>query len=250
MGTNLTKTINETVNINVNKATILAQQDIIQTNQQNTNVNQVIDVVIDGKLTCASFELNNDAKVNAKSMSQASSEQKQSMAALVHQALASEAKNEVAQANSGFPILQTNAAIVINRAINATTTEQETSMIQTFEAVIEQSSNVTQTIKFRVTETAEVVVAGACTFNNTTSVEYTAQMVTNAAIDVVLAQETVQEAITEWETAIKQSNDLSLGAILGIVIAIIIVIIIIAVMAKFLPPYLAKKRAEKAASGK
>jgi len=120
--------------------------------------------------------------------------------------------------------------------------------IQTFEQVIEQVGNTTQTINFLVTETADVLIAGNCTFNQNTSIEYTSQMVTNATIDVVLSQATVQDAMTQWDTAIKQSNKgINLTIIIVIVVVVVIVIIAIALMAKYLPGLLAKQKAAREA---
>ena len=67
----------------MNKATVLAQQDIVQSNSQIADVNQVIDVLIEGKLTCASLTLTNDAIINLSSMSQATSDQKVNMASFL-----------------------------------------------------------------------------------------------------------------------------------------------------------------------
>ena len=87
MGLNLSTVINETINKTVNKATVTAQQNIVQENNQFTDVNQVVEIVIAGKLSCASLEINQDAKVNMRSFSMATADQKLTMAELVHQAL-------------------------------------------------------------------------------------------------------------------------------------------------------------------
>jgi hypothetical protein len=251
MGVNSSKALNTTINNAVNVSTVKAQQQIISKNYQNTDVNQIIDVVIQGKLTCGTFMLSNDAKINIGSLSQSTAEQTADMTSLVAQALENEAKTAFEQTNKDLTVLQANLGLAVNTAINNSRNEQIISMEQTFETIISQSSSVTQTIKFLVTETAEVVVEGACSFNNISSIEYSSQMVTNAAMDIVTSNETVQAASTEWDTAIAQTNaGLSLGPILGIAIAILVFIIIVALMGKYLPPYIAKKKAEKAASGK
>jgi hypothetical protein len=242
MGSNASAQIERTVNEATNKTTILAQQQIVQTNQDNTNITQTINVEIKGKLTCADFILSNDAKLSVGSLSQATADQKVDMAQLVAQALDVAASTELEQENSGINPLQSNLSFIVREAINRSRNEQEASMIQTFEQTVSHTADVSQTINFIVTETAEVIVSGTCSFNNTTSIEYTSQMVTNAAMEVVTSQEDVQEAATAWDTSIKQKNKgLSPGVIAAIIIAVILLLIIIGV-----PSYLAYKKKKEA----
>jgi hypothetical protein len=247
MGVNVSTTVTKTINENVQKVTVNSMQSITSTNNQSTNLNQVIDIQIEGNLTCGgNLSLNNDAHINMSSLSQSSADQKNTMAQDVTQALKAEAKSQTDQMNDGLNPANINIATTINDAINRTESEQILNLTQAFTTTIEQSNNINQTIKFLVGPTANVIVAGNCIFDNKSSVEYTAQIVTNATIDTVLSQTDVQEAMAEWDTTVSQKNEgLTVGAIVGIIIGIIAFIVIIALMAHYLPPYVAKQKAKQ-----
>jgi hypothetical protein len=251
MGTNISTEVNKTINEAVNEQTIDAQQKMVSQNSQSVNVNQKVELVLGpgASMYCGGvLEINQEGTVSMQSLSIATQEQKVNMAQLVSQALESTAKTAMEQENKDLSILQTEVATVINEAINRSKSVQEISMIQEFETIISQQSDVNQSIIIKIGEQANLYIASDCKFTQKSSIEYTAQMTTSAAIDAVLRQEGVQEAITEWDTAIKQSNKgLSLPNIIVIVVVVIVVIIAIALMAKFLPPYIAKKKAAAAA---
>jgi hypothetical protein len=231
MGTNVSSNISRTIVENTTQQTATLFQQFSQTNEGKTDINQAVIVQIDGKLSCANITITNDAKVSMRALNQITAEQNADMQGFVTQVLKSQAETEMAQTNEDLNLLQTNVAAVVNEAITVTRTEQGIACTQAFEQTIVQSSTIDQTISLVVGESGEVFVTGDCNFTQTTSVEYTAQQTVQAAMDVVLAQESVQQAMTEWDTAISQQNKgLSLGAWIGIAIAIAVVIVVIAVL--------------------
>lgn len=234
MGLNVSTQITRTINENTNKSTINSVQSISTNNSQNADVNQSIQIVIDGTVTCANFTMSNDAKINVSSLSQSTSTQRNEMANDVTQALAAQAKSQTEQVNQNIPIGNSNISTVINEAINRTTNEQTANLTQAFVTTVSQTSSVSQAITLIVGPTANLIVAGDCNFSNTSSIAYVSQVVTNAAMETVLSQAAVQEAMAEWDTYVGQKNSgLSTGAIVGIAIGILLLIIIIAVGAYY-----------------
>ncbi len=234
MGLNSSTNVTRTINENTNKSTINSIQSITSNNSQSASIDQSITIVIDGNVTCASFTLSNDAKINVSALSQSTATQRNEMSQAVTQALAVQAKSQVEQANKDIPIGDVNLSFVINEAINKTTQEQTANLEQAFVNTVSQTSNISQAITLIVGPTANLVVAGDCKFSNTSSIEYVSQIVTNAAMDTVLGQESVQNAMAEWDSYVKQTNTgLSIGAIVGIVIGVLALIVIIAVGAYY-----------------
>lgn len=234
MGTNVSTDIERNIVENVTTQTTALLQQFVQQNQQNTVVTQAVNIVINGKLSCASLTITNDAKVSMRSLSQIDAKQSADLQEFVTQALEAQADTELAQQNEELSLLQTNVSTVVKEAITATKSEQKLACTQTFEQTITQTTISTQTVNLTVGEAGEVFITGDCVFTNTASVTYTAEQVVTATMDVVLSKEAVQQQITDWDTAIKQLNKgVNIGAIVGGIIGAIVLIIIVAVAIKY-----------------
>ncbi len=250
MGTNVSAVVTTNITRTVNRATVSAQQEIVNSNTSTVDNNQTVTLVLEKGATfsCGSLSINQEASTSMRALSKASGEQKLDMASIVTQAVQAAAKIAMDQKNEELSLLQNNIAVAVNTAITETENEQTVSLIQKFENIITQTSSTNQTIQILVGEEASLIVAGDCTFNQKSSIEYTSEMTTIAAIEAVLRQESVQNAMIEWDTAIKQTNKgVNLALILGIVAGILVLLIIIGCLGGLLPPYLKKKAAEKAA---
>lgn len=248
MGLNVSTQIADTVVENVTKSTVSTLQSIAQSNEGNVDINQQVRIVINGTLTCASLDITQDAQVSMKALNEASAEQILELTNQVTQSLKENVKNETEQQNKGLNPLQSNVSTVVNSAVESTVTEQQVAVEQVFDQTIVQSSTVSQLIELIVGDNGQAFINGPCVFNQSVSIEYVANNCALAAISVVLANESVQQAMIEWDNYVKQSNEgLSVGAIIGIVIAIIVVIVAIALAIKYGVPAAKKAKAAKAA---
>lgn len=250
MGFNLSKNIGITVVKNTQSIAVNELQSIQQTNEQATSVNQNVTIVINGKLTCSSLTVTQDAAVSMRSYSAATADQKLEMVQAIQQAMAANAKTVMDQTNKDLNILQTNLAVTVNQAIEDSSSEQEVNMQQVFEQTVSQTSDVTQTVNFTVGTTGEVYISGACAWNQSATVDYTASTMCNAGMETILAQSAVQQAATSWDTAIKQTNaglaiwQIALIAIAGVIVLAIIIGVPIGLKKK------AEREAREIAEGK
>lgn len=253
MGTNTSTSIERNIQESVTTQTTSLLQQFVQANAQNTVNTQEVNIVVNGKLSCASLSITNDAKVSMRSLSQITAQQNNDMQTFVTQALDNASKAQFDQENKGLSAAQTNATKIVREQVELTRNEQKLACTQSFQQTITQTSNNTQRINLTVGENGEIFITGDCVFNNTASVTYTADQVVSATMAVVLGSEQVQKAASDWDTAVKQQNKgLSLGAIIGIALGIFFFLVAIGLMAHFLPPVVAKAKANKAtaAAGK
>jgi len=234
MGVNSSAVITENIVQNVSRSSASLLQQISQTNEGKTDINQNVTIHIDGKLSCLDLFITQDAKVSMRALNQATTEQMAALTAAIAQKLQAETANQIAQENKELNFLQSNLSVIVNTAVTNTQTEQVVNMAATFHQTISQSSGVDQTIILTVGETGEVFITGTCEFNQTSSIDYTSEQMVRSAMQVVLDQQAVQEAIVQWDNAVSQKNTgINLTMIIVIVIVIIIVVIAISLGVKF-----------------
>lgn len=249
MGANTSATITRDIVNNVSNETVNLLNNISQTNQSGTDINQSVVIQIDGKLSCANLNITNDAKVTMRSLNMITSEQMAALTASIAQKLKAETKTAVGQENAKLNFLQSNLAVVVNEAVTNTVTTQESNITTQFNQTITQSSTIKQGINFIVGAGGEALISGDCNFTQTASVEYTAEQLASAAMQAVLDQQAVQEAAIQWDTAVTQKNTgIDVTMIVVIIIIIIVVVIAIALAAKYGGDAIKRKKAAKAAA--
>lgn len=208
MSTNVQTSILTSINRSVTENTVAIMQGIIQANEQVQNFEQKVHVAIDGKLSCATLTITNEAKGSMRCMSAMSADQQSTLLAETQKDLLATSKSVAEQANKDLGFGQTNISTTVETIFQEAITKNSNTMQQSLQQTGIQQGNITQDIYFTVGEKGEVFISGSffylfffencmfnfiflgdCTFTNNASLEYTASQMIDAQ----------QQAFTETE---------------------------------------------------
>jgi len=160
MSTNVQTTVNTLVNKNLTNVAVSQMQSIVQENEQFNNNNQQVTIVIDGKLSCASLTITQEAKVSMRALNVITVEQQATMLAALQQHMNAAVKDAVEQTNKDLSFGQTNISTLVTTTINDTTIQQASAMSQSLKTTIQQTNTTNQDINFFVGENGEVLITG------------------------------------------------------------------------------------------
>lgn len=161
MSTNVQTSILTSINRSVTENTVATMQGIIQANEQVQNVDQEVNVVVDGKLSCATLHITNDAESSMRCMSAMSADQQSTLIADTQKDLLATSKSVAEQANKDLGFGQTNISATVETIFQEAITKNSNTMQQSLQQTGIQQGNITQAINFTVGEKGEVFISGS-----------------------------------------------------------------------------------------